>query len=224
MNGLIRSVSLLWVHYLSNLNIFEFTHCFFSLCAFFVQILCVVGVVVSLYAYYVETKAEADDGYEAMCDLSETISCTKVFTSEYGKGFGLIQMVVGDDSPLVQPNSVYGLIFYTTVFLLGLAGQNDLCFYFAVVSCLGSIYLACILVFVLQDTCIVCISMYIINILMLWVTHNGRSVKVLYFVSPILFSLKFILRLNSKILICNVTFPDLLMNWHVGFSVFVRHT
>jgi len=43
---------------------------------------CVIGLVLSYYAYVVETKKEQDESYEAMCDISEHISCTKVFISE----------------------------------------------------------------------------------------------------------------------------------------------
>jgi len=131
-------------------------------------LLCIIGIAVSLYAYDVETKAEhakeTGEEYEAMCDLSPKVSCTAVFTSEYGKGFRLIQKVVGDDHWLVQPNSVYGLLFYAAMLVIGLVGgTEDLTFLMSIVSCCGSAYLAYILVYVLEDTCIVCISMYIIN-------------------------------------------------------------
>lgn len=43
---------------------------------------CLVGLLLSLYALYVEIKAEANDNYEAMCDINEYISCSKVFTSK----------------------------------------------------------------------------------------------------------------------------------------------
>ena len=42
-----------------------------------------MGILLSIYAYYVETKAEREKGYKALCDFSATISCSKVFTSRY---------------------------------------------------------------------------------------------------------------------------------------------
>nr|XP_029711289.1 uncharacterized protein LOC109415799 [Aedes albopictus] len=36
------------------------------------------GFLLSLYTSYVEIRAERDHSYEAMCDISERISCTKV--------------------------------------------------------------------------------------------------------------------------------------------------
>lgn len=43
---------------------------------------CVVGLALSYYAYVVETAKEQDDNYEALCDISERISCTKAFMSK----------------------------------------------------------------------------------------------------------------------------------------------
>lgn len=43
---------------------------------------CIIGIAVSAYAYHVEVSAEEDTGYEALCDISEHMTCTKVFLSE----------------------------------------------------------------------------------------------------------------------------------------------
>jgi vitamin-K-epoxide reductase (warfarin-sensitive) len=107
---------------------------------------CFAGIALSSYAFYVETKKEHDDSYVAMCDISESMSCSKVFSSKYsddflvlyflarfhyfllqlfryGKGFGLLQYVLDENSPLIQPNPVYGAIFYGLVLLLGISIQ-----------------------------------------------------------------------------------------------------
>lgn len=44
--------------------------------------MCSIGLSASLYAYYVESKKEADSAYQAACDISETISCSAVFSSK----------------------------------------------------------------------------------------------------------------------------------------------
>lgn len=54
---------------------------------------------------------------------------------------GLLQKVVGDDSILVQPNSIYGLMFYPAALLAAVTDANSLFFAMAVTSCLGSLYL-----------------------------------------------------------------------------------
>lgn len=48
----------------------------------FIAIACMIGTGLSVYSYYVETMLAEDSSYEAMCDISEQISCSKVFTSE----------------------------------------------------------------------------------------------------------------------------------------------
>lgn len=43
---------------------------------------CIIGTILSMYALYVEINAEANDNFEALCDINEYISCSKVFTSK----------------------------------------------------------------------------------------------------------------------------------------------
>ncbi|EZA49048.1 hypothetical protein DMN91_009537 [Ooceraea biroi] len=123
---------------------------------------CMIGIALSYYAYVVETRKEQDDSYEAMCDISENISCTKVFMSEYGKGFGLIPK---NYWIIYQPNSIYGLIFYALLAILSTSNNYN---YSAIVVVLGivsnilSVYLAYIL-YKFNDVCIVCVSTYIVN-------------------------------------------------------------
>ena len=56
--------------------------------------------------------------HEATCDFpspsaSFKISCSTAFNSEYGKGFGFICPILGEDSPLCQKNSLYGIVSYS---------------------------------------------------------------------------------------------------------------
>lgn len=45
-------------------------------------LLCSFGIILSLYAYHVETSKERDENYTAMCDISEHMSCTAAFSSK----------------------------------------------------------------------------------------------------------------------------------------------
>ncbi|XP_018304497.1 vitamin K epoxide reductase complex subunit 1 [Mycetomoellerius zeteki] len=123
---------------------------------------CVLGLVFSYYAYTVEVKKEQNDSYQPLCDISEHISCTKVFMTEYGKGFGLFPK----DSVFNISNPIYGLMFYTLITILSMI--NNYTFSAAtvilgIISNILSIYLIHIL-YLQRDICVVCISMYIINV------------------------------------------------------------
>ncbi|TSK14507.1 Vitamin K epoxide reductase complex subunit 1-like protein 1 [Bagarius yarrelli] len=140
--------------------------------------LCVLGLILSVYALHVELSRESDPDYRAMCDLAESVSCSKVFTSRWGRGFGLVQLFAEKDSILNQPNSVLGIIFYTLQLGLGQMMSSTAATYLVMgswVSVAGSIYLASILVFVLGDFCMVCVSTYIINFALLYTNLKRRT-------------------------------------------------
>jgi vitamin-K-epoxide reductase (warfarin-sensitive) len=53
-----------------------------------IRLLALAGLVLSAYALYVEHAKTSDQGYVAACDLNAWASCSRVFASPYGKGFG----------------------------------------------------------------------------------------------------------------------------------------
>jgi len=114
----------------------------------------------------------------ALCDISESISCSKVFNSSYGKGFGVIGPLLGEDHPLNQSNSVYGIIFYSLMGVLSffnVKAISTMQVFFSVCSNLMSVYLGYILYFILDDMCVVCVSTYVINFLLLITSACKRS-------------------------------------------------
>ncbi|XP_040211923.1 vitamin K epoxide reductase complex subunit 1-like protein 1 [Rana temporaria] len=129
-------------------------------------VLCAAGIGLSVYAYHVETSRERDPEYTALCDINPDISCSKVFTSRWGRGFGLVEGILGARSPLNQPNSVFGILFYTLQIVLGfvpsLAAAATL-LVTSLVSIAGSLYLAYILFYILEDFCVICITTYALN-------------------------------------------------------------
>ncbi|CAL9699059.1 unnamed protein product [Knipowitschia caucasica] len=141
-------------------------------------LLCVLGFILSIYALHVELSKENNPEYRAMCDLGQYVSCSKVFTSRWGRGFGLVQIFVGQESPLNQPNSVLGIIFYSLQLGLGLASSPRSAVLLVLaswVSVAGSLYLASILFFVLGDFCMVCVSTYVINFALLFTNLKRKK-------------------------------------------------
>ncbi|CAG4982901.1 unnamed protein product [Parnassius apollo] len=123
----------------------------------------ILGILVSTYALYVEMAAEARPGYKALCDLSEHASCTRVLTSEFSKGFGF----VWEDSSLEIPNCLYGILFYCIMILLSTFEHPVVVriqYLLSLAAIASSVYLAYLLLFVLFDFCIVCVSTYFINV------------------------------------------------------------
>ena len=65
-----------------------------------------MGIGLSSFAYYVELQKSADEKYVALCDIDEGMSCSKVFNSKYGKGFGLVALGMYSREPrFARPHS-----------------------------------------------------------------------------------------------------------------------
>ena len=129
-------------------------------------VLCLIGIGLSLYAYYVETRKTSDPSYRAACDISERMSCTRVLTSRWGRGFGLFD----SNSPLNLPDSLYGLAYYCLSLILNRSWSSTnvarVRVLLSIMTNLGSVYLGYILYFVLRDLCLVCCGMYAVNFLL----------------------------------------------------------
>lgn len=135
---------------------------------------CIVGIILSGYALYVEHKLHQDEDFVALCDLADNVSCSNVFRSSYGRGFGLFRFVISEDHPLNLPNSVFGIAFYALeCILLQIRGSAhvptekiNVCL--SAVASLGSVYLIYVLMFILEDYCLLCFSAHIINFTLLF--------------------------------------------------------
>uniref|UniRef100_U5EPS2 vitamin-K-epoxide reductase (warfarin-sensitive) n=1 Tax=Corethrella appendiculata TaxID=1370023 RepID=U5EPS2_9DIPT len=146
-----------------------------------ISVSCFIGILLSVYALYVEMKAEEDNNYEALCDISEHISCTKVFLSGYGRGFGIIGQIFGENSPLNLPNGFYGIGFYLIMSLLNQSRSlsiSRLLVILNIISNLLSLYLAYLLYFVLEDFCVVCVSIYGVSFVNLILSLKRHSAVI----------------------------------------------
>jgi vitamin-K-epoxide reductase (warfarin-sensitive) len=130
-----------------------------------ISILCYIGIIASLYSIYVVYKnneSMGDDLYIASCDISATISCSKVLTSEYAHIWSQLGLIA-KDSMFDFENAVYGIGYY--VFLLILSSLapiyqdkfelfNNIILILSTFSMMLSAYLSYILAEILHDICI----------------------------------------------------------------------
>ncbi len=116
-------------------------------------ILSIIGLLLSIYAVHVEKSKERIKNYKPICDVSNKISCTKVFSSEYSHILGI-------------KNSILGIFFYASIIILSILNLNWIILSLLILAVLSSILLA-YLQYKLKLFCIICISVYIINFLLL---------------------------------------------------------
>jgi len=138
-------------------------------CRRWTRALCGIGFVLAVYALHVETTKARDPSYRAMCDIASRVSCSLVFTSEYGTGFGIIGKVLGTDSLFNLPNGFYGLLCYPLFLATSLTKDKRVALIqllFGVAGVLLSVYLAFAMVYFLGDACVVCIATYLVNFLL----------------------------------------------------------
>ncbi|XP_006880867.1 PREDICTED: vitamin K epoxide reductase complex subunit 1-like protein 1-like [Elephantulus edwardii] len=136
---------------------------------------CAAGILLSIYAYHVEHEKERDPEHRALCDLGPWVKCSAALTSRWGRGFGLLGSIFGKDGVLNQPNSVFGLIFYILQLLLGMTASAVAALILmtsSIASVVGSLYLAYILYFVLKEFCLICVTTYVLNFILLVVNYK----------------------------------------------------
>ncbi|XP_019881481.1 vitamin K epoxide reductase complex subunit 1-like protein 1 [Aethina tumida] len=121
-----------------------------------------IGLGLSIYAYYVGLNLEVDPQYEPLCDIHFRISCSKPFMSRYGKGFGLFPK----DSIFYKPNSLFGIFYYSLLTILAQTNTKfttTISFIAILFSNVASLWFAYILYFKLFDLCLVCAGTYVVN-------------------------------------------------------------
>ena len=122
-------------------------------------ILSIIGLLISTYAYFIEKKLATDATYKPVCDISNRISCSKVIQSKYGTLFGI-------------NNAILGTLFYSVMLVLILLHHYALAFYASVAAVSASLIFAYILFFKLRLLCLICVSLYVLNALLLIATYK----------------------------------------------------
>ena len=135
-----------------------------------IRVASLAGLAISAYALYVEARLAADDDYAPPCDIKKGrlkgASCSSVFTSPHGKILSKWKLV-RRGSALDFSNAALGAAFYVMTALhdaLLPAAPPLLLLAACAASLLFSAYLAYILRYVLKEFCVVCYSMYAVNV------------------------------------------------------------
>ncbi|NXX19645.1 VKORL protein, partial [Podargus strigoides] len=84
----------------------------------------------------------------------------------WGRGLGLVEVVLGPDSVANVPNGAIGVLFYLLQGLLGAVpgrGAAAVLLGTSVASALASLWLAGVLAFGLRDLCLICLATYGLN-------------------------------------------------------------
>lgn len=122
-----------------------------------ILILATIGFCIAFYAYYVESKMKSDATYHPACDINDRISCSKALQSPYAKLF-------------ILSNSILAMIYYAVVGLLAFMGFHTALIVATAFGVVTSCFFAYLLYFKIKTLCVVCTSLYIINIALLLVS------------------------------------------------------
>lgn len=118
-----------------------------------ILVLAAIGFCIALYAYFVENKMKADASYHPACDINDRISCSKPLQSQYSNLFFI-------------SNSLAAMLYYVVIALLAFMGMHTVLVIATTLGLIVSLGLAYLLYFKIKSLCLVCTSLYIINILL----------------------------------------------------------
>lgn len=117
-----------------------------------IYILTMIGLLISFYGVYFTKRKKSSANFKPFCDFSDKVSCTKAFESKGGALFGV-------------KNYVMGIFFYVAMFMLVLGNLHIFAVFLSMASLFMSMYLASILVTEVRSFCVICVSTYVVNIL-----------------------------------------------------------
>ena len=116
-----------------------------------VFILALIGLVISIYGINVENKLKENAQYKAACDLSDQISCSRPMLSEYNKLLGI--------------SNIWACALYYCVIIASTFMELPMLpLILSIVGCAVSVVFAYILYFKIHSFCLICTSLYAINI------------------------------------------------------------
>lgn len=138
-------------------------------------IFCLLGFILSFLLAQVGINTLTNPDYNSFCNINQAYNCETVALSSYASHFGI-------------PNFIYGIIYYSVLLVAGclclLDKKNSLpnffvyVFWLSAFSVLVSIYLFSISLFIIKSKCILCLMVYVVNILLLVVSFMSEKSSI----------------------------------------------
>jgi vitamin-K-epoxide reductase (warfarin-sensitive) len=114
-------------------------------------ILAITGLIISIYGITVERKLQQDEQYKAACDISDMVSCSRPMLSPYNTMLGI-------------SNIWASACYYLVIIAIVLLNQPQLLMLITSAGVIVSIVFAYILYVKIRSLCLICTSLYIINV------------------------------------------------------------
>ncbi len=116
-----------------------------------VLIIALIGLAISIYGIKVEQSIQENKFYKPACDISNKISCSRPMLSEYNKMLGI--------------SNIWACALYYCVIIASTFMELPILpLILSIVGCAVSVVFAYILYFKIHSFCLICTSLYAINI------------------------------------------------------------
>lgn len=110
-----------------------------------------IGLIISLYGISIERKLQKDATYKPACDISDKISCSRPFLSPYRNIFGI-------------SNVWASALYYVAIICITIMNLPRLALITACGGVMVSVVFVYILYFKIKSFCLLCTSLYVVNI------------------------------------------------------------
>lgn len=136
--------------------------------------------------------------YHSFCNISESLNCDAVALSSYSSHFGI-------------PNFLFGMVYYFVILIAGslclisegkkLKNFFVYLFWLSLISLIISFYLFLVSVLVIQSKCIMCISVYFVNIILFVVALMAEKFDLNHLLKELINDIKLYFSSGLRILL-----------------------
>ncbi|MEW5819566.1 MAG: thioredoxin domain-containing protein [Cyanobacteriota bacterium] len=158
----------------------------------------IAGLILSILLAKVGISVANDPAYKSFCNFNEAYNCETVARSVFSTHFGI-------------PNFVYGMAFYLLVTCFGILCLLDekpvlpnffvYLFWLSLFSVGVSVYLFTVSILYIKSKCVLCMMVYIVNIVLLMVAFMAEKCSIKHIVDTLLSDLKLYFSSSTRTII-----------------------